>query len=120
MIVQIKGKDFDREVLESDIPVFVCFTTTSCGSCFALCIVVEMLASEYHDRIKFVMVDTEKEPEVAEKRGISPLPAVLLFHHGKPEKKLVGFHSKGHLMAQLDALLGRGKHNAPTLAAKED
>ena len=120
MIIQITGEEFDREVLESDIPVFVCFTATSCGSCFALCVVVEILASEYRDRIKFVMIDTEKEPEVAEKRGISPLPAVLLFQQGKPEKKLVGFHSKGHLMGQLDALLEREKHNVSTLAEKED
>lgn len=115
MMARIGKQDFDREVLESNTPVFVCVSTSSCRPCFALCVVVEILASEYGDRIKFVMIDAEEDPQLAEECGVAPLPAVLIYRHGKVEKKLVGFHSKGHLMSQLDALLDEGQHTASTL-----
>jgi thioredoxin 1 len=114
MIARIGSQDFDGEVLGSNIPVFLCVSTSSCRPCFALCVVVEMLADEYGDRIKFFMIDAEEEPQLAEEHGVAPLPAVLIYKHGKVEKKLVGFHSKGHLMSQLDALLAEEEHTAPT------
>jgi thioredoxin-like negative regulator of GroEL len=88
MIAEITGRDFDAEVLKSDLPVFVCFSTSRCGSCFALCLVVEDLAQEYEGRIRFIMIDAEKEPQLAARCHIVPLPTVLLFQHGKPLKGL--------------------------------
>jgi thioredoxin 1 len=75
MITEITGQDFDEEVLKSALLVFACFTASRCGSCFALCLVVEALAKEYEGRIKFVLIDAEKEPELAARYHILPLPA---------------------------------------------
>jgi len=105
MVTEITGQDFDEEVLKSDLPVFACFTTSQCGSCFALCLVVEGLAKEYEGRMKFVTVDVEAEPKLTARYGIVPLPAVLLFKHSKPVAKLVGFQDKWSLRNRLDELL---------------
>jgi len=111
MIAEITGQDFDGEVLKSDPPVFVCFTTSRCRPCFALCLVVEGLAKEYDGRIKFVMIDVEKEPQLAARYHILPLPAVLLFQNGKPVKKLGGFQSKAYLKDALNALIAENEHS---------
>ena len=105
MITEITGKDFDKEVLKSDLPVFACFTTPQCGSCFALCLVVEDLAREYEGRIKFVRIDVEKAPELAAKYHILPLPAVVLFRDSELVEKILGFRYKGPLRNLLDALI---------------
>jgi thioredoxin 1 len=105
MIDQITSQDFDEEVLKSNLPVFACFSTACCGTCFALCFVVEDLAAEYNGIIKFVMIDVEKEPQLADRYNILPLPAVRLFHHGKPIKEMVGFQSKAHLKKMLNKLV---------------
>ena len=105
MIAEIAAHDFDGEVLKSDLPVFVCFSTSHCGSCFALCLVVEDLAEEYDGRMKFVMIDVEKEPQLAATYHILPLPAVLLFRHGKPLREIRGFQSKTYLKNALNALI---------------
>ena len=97
MIAEITDQDFDEEVLKSDAPVFACFTTSQCGSCFALCLVVKDLAKEYDGMVKFVRIDVEKEPEVATKYHVLPLPTVLLFQDSEPVKKLLGFHYKRSL-----------------------
>jgi len=111
MIAEITGQDFDGEVLKSDLPVFVCFTTSPCGSCFALCLVVEDLAEEYAGRMRFVMIDAEKEPQLAVRYHILPLPAVLLFQNGKPAKKLGGFQSKAYLKNALNALIAENEQS---------
>lgn len=105
MIAELTLQDFNGAVLKADIPVFVCFSTSRCRSCFALCLVVADLAEEYCGRIKFVMVDVEKEPQLAIRYNILPLPAVLLFNHGKPIKEMGGFQSKAHIKKTLDTLV---------------
>ena len=105
MITEIEGPDFDEEVLNSDIPVFTCFTTSQCGSCFALCLVMDDLAKQYEGRIKFVMINVETEPQLATKYNIIPLPAMLLFRDSEPVNKLLGFQYKGSLRDLLNSVL---------------
>ncbi len=111
MVEYVTDQNFEDEVLKSDLPVFVCFSATRCGSCFALCLVVDDLAEEYDGRMKFVMIDVEKEPQLAAKYHILPLPAVLLFRHGKSLKELGGFHDKAHLKNALNALIAEKEHS---------
>jgi thioredoxin 1 len=105
MIMKLIEQDFDVEVLEAASPVFACFTTSHCRACFALCLIVEDLAREYSRKMKFVMIDTEQEPQLAERYNILPLPTVLVFQHGKPQKKLLGFQSKSYLISTLEELI---------------
>lgn len=107
MITEISGQDFHQEVLESDLPVFACFTTAQCGSCFALCLVIDDLMKEYEGRMKFVRIDVEKEPELASRYDILPLPAVLLFQGSEPVKKLLGFQERWALRDLLDTLTAK-------------
>ena len=104
-MIEITGRDFDNEVLKSELPVFACFTASPCGSCFALCLITEDLTEEYEGKIKFVKIDVEKEPDLAARYNILPLPAILLFQQGEPLKKLGGFQSKAYLRNSLNALI---------------
>jgi len=104
MINEIEGNGFDEAVLGSEMPVFVCFSTSRCGSCFALCLVVEDLVEEYEGRIKFVVVDVEKAPELARRYNMLAMPAVLLFNRGEPLKELGGFQSKVRIRNTLNEL----------------
>ena len=111
MIIEITGRDFDDEVVKSELPVLACFTASQCGACFALCLVTEDLTEEYQGRIKFVKIDAGKEIELAARYNILPLPALLLFQHGKPVKKLGGFQSKAYLKKSLTALIAENEHS---------
>ncbi len=108
MMTQMPGEGLQEELLQSDMPVLVCITARECGPCFALCLVVDDLANEYQGRAKFIKVDTTRAPEAACVDEYSPLPTMLLFWRGKLRKKLVGFHTKGSLMNQIDRLLEAG------------
>lgn len=107
MVARVTSQDFEDKVLKSHLPVFACFTTSWCRSCFAFCLVIEDLAREYKGTIRFVEVDAEDAPELMERYHLRALPCVLLFKGGKPVRKSLGFRSRAPLKNLLDVLAGR-------------
>ena len=57
VLTEITKQNFEEEVLNSDLPVFACFTTSWCRSCFPACFVADGLANRYEGQIKFVRID---------------------------------------------------------------
>jgi thioredoxin 1 len=106
---EITDKYFDREVLKCELPVFTCFTTEWCRSCYPTCLLADELAEKYVGRIKFVRVDTDKSPEVSARYRITVMPTILVFHNSRPVKKLVGFQDRKSLKRLLDSMTARSK-----------
>jgi thioredoxin 1 len=111
-MIDIKARDFDKEVLECKLPVFTCFTAHWCHTCFPTCLFAEQLVKEYDGRIKFVRLDTEKCLEIAERYHVIAVPTILLFQKSQEVKRFLGFQDKWSLKVFLDSViaeeLGRG------------
>ena len=105
MITRVKRQKFEDQVLKSELPVFVCFVTSWCGSCFALRLVMKSLVKRYRNKMRFVEVDAEETPEIVEKYHLRALPTMLIFKDGKPVKKLLGFRHKRELIVFLDKVV---------------
>jgi len=105
MLTEVTEQNFDEEVLNSKLPVFACFTTSWCRSCFPTCFVADGLANRYEGQIKFVRIDKEKVPEIADEYYITVVPSVILFQDSQMIKKLLGYQEERALMNLLDALL---------------
>jgi thioredoxin 1 len=98
----VTGEDFRDEVLDSSLPVFACFTTQPCESCFPLCLLARELAEEYRGKIKFVTIDAGEEADLADRYHVLSVPEVILFRDSRPAKRLLGFHYKSVLRNILD------------------
>jgi len=109
-MIDVTARDFDREVLECDVPVFSCFTTRWCHTCFPTCLFADELLKEYEGRVKFVRVDMEKSSEIAERYHIIAVPTILLFQDSQPVKRLLGFQNRRSLSHVLDMMVA-GKDN---------
>jgi thioredoxin 1 len=112
---EIIDRDFKREVLEGQIPVFACFTTRWCHSCYPTCLLSDELANEYEGRVKFVKIDVGKIPRVTAGYRIIAVPTILIFKGSQPVKTLLGIQDRSSLKALLnsvtsdsDKLPGRG------------
>jgi len=105
MLTEVTEQNFDKEVLNSDLPVFACFTTSWCGHCFQTCFVADELANRYEGRIKFVKIDKEKAPEISEEYHITVVPSIIFFQDSQMIKKLLGYQERRVLRTKLDALL---------------
>jgi thioredoxin 1 len=104
-MIEISERDFEKEVLECELPVFVCFTTRWCGHCFPTCLTADELESRYDGRIKFVRIDKEKAPEISDKYHIIAVPSTIIFQDSRMIKKLLGYQDKLALKDLLDSLL---------------
>ena len=109
MLTEVTEQNFDEEVLNSDLPVFVCFTAAWCGHCFPTCLVADELVNRYEGRIKFVRIDKEKTPEISDEYHIAVVPSIILFQDSQITKKLLGYQEEGALRDLLDALSAGGE-----------
>jgi thioredoxin 1 len=105
MLTELTEQNFEEEVLNSDLPVFACFITSWCSSCFPTCFVADELASRYEGRIKFVRMDQEKVPRLSVAYNITVVPSIILFKGSNMVQKLPGYQEETALRNLLDTLL---------------
>jgi len=103
-MIEIMDRDFDKEVLKCDLPVFACFTTRWCYTCFPTCLFAEDLLNEYDGIVKYVKVDIEESPEVSQRYNIVAVPTILLFQNSQPVKRLLGFQDRRSLRTLLNSV----------------
>ena len=94
-------ENFEKEVLQSDVPVLVDFWVTWCMPCKMLAPVIEEIAAEA-DGYKVGKVDVDQEPELAQKYRIMSIPSILVFKNGKVAASTVGVQPKAALKELLN------------------
>ncbi|MEO2064936.1 thioredoxin [Thermovibrio guaymasensis] len=99
-------EEFEREVLQSDIPVLVDFWAPWCGPCRMLAPTIDELAQEYEGKVKVVKVNTDELPMVAMQYGIRGIPTVMLFVNGDVADVKVGLQPKAVFENMIERVLG--------------
>ncbi|NQT40409.1 MAG: thioredoxin [Planctomycetes bacterium] len=92
--------DFQRKVLESDVPVLVDFYADWCGPCRMLAPTLEELARETSDA-RIVKVDVDRNPELAARYKVGSIPSLAVFAGGEIRAQHVGLADKSELKALL-------------------
>ena len=105
--IDITDDSFNAEVVQSDTPVLVDFWAEWCGPCKMIAPIVEELAEEFGDKIKFTKLDVDTNPQSAMNFGIRGIPTLLIFNGGKPVETVVGAVPKSVLKKKLDAALAK-------------
>lgn len=105
-LIDVKGDNFETEVLKSDVPVLVDFWAPWCGPCKMLAPTVEQLASEYEGKLKVVKVNTDEAPEIANRYNVMSIPTLILFVNGEPVAREVGLQPIDRLRQLVDTHIG--------------
>lgn len=101
----LTDKNFEEEVLKSDIPVMVDFWAEWCTPCRVVSPIVDELAKEYHGKVKIGKLNVD-ENSVSANYNIMSIPTLLIFKDGKPIKSVVGARPKDDYKRALDEALG--------------
>jgi thioredoxin 1 len=102
-VIAFTDTNFDREVLQSEIPVLVDFWATWCAPCKAIAPLVDAVADEYTGRVKVGKVNVDENPATPGKYGVRGIPTLILFKGGVVIDQIVGAVPK----SQLDALIAK-------------
>ncbi|KAJ3184013.1 Cytoplasmic thioredoxin isoenzyme 2 [Gaertneriomyces sp. JEL0708] len=89
MVHQITSEEEFNEIIKSNEIVIVDFFATWCGPCKMIAPKFENFSSTY-TKAKFIKVDVDEVPAVAEKVGVTAMPTFVVFKGGEEAERIVG------------------------------
>lgn len=102
-VLAFTDSNFDRDVLQSDIPVLVDFWATWCAPCKAISPMIDSIADDYAGKVKVGKVNVDENPATPGKFGVRGIPTLIMFKGGAVVDQLVGAVPR----SQLEALIAK-------------
>jgi len=101
----VTDKDFEQQVLQSELPVLVDLYADWCEPCKALEPILNELSSELSGKLKIVRVDIEKNPLLARGFRVQSIPMLVLIHQGRPVDQVMGLVDKKAILELVQPVL---------------
>ncbi len=105
LVPSVTTAQWEREVAGSELPVIVDFWAPWCAPCRQVGPVVEAMALMRKGSYKFVKVNIDEEPKLAETFGVQSIPLIGLFRNGRLERQSLGAKPRQQLEAELGMLV---------------
>jgi putative thioredoxin len=105
--VDVTEETFEAEVVERsrEVPVVADFWAEWCGPCHALAPVLEREVDARAGAVELVKIDVDANQELAQRFGVSSIPAVKAFRDGRVVAEFTGALSPTSVAGFIDELL---------------
>lgn len=104
-VLSVTTATFQREVLESELPVLIDLWAEWCGPCKQLSPRVEEVAREFEGRLKVVKINVDQNPQIAQAFRAESIPMLVVVAGGRPVKTAVGALSKREILDLVEPFL---------------
>jgi thioredoxin 1 len=88
--IHVTDAEFEKEVLQSDLPVIVDFWAPWCGPCRMVAPALEKIAKEQAGKLVIAKVNTDENAQWAMKYRVQGIPTMLFISKGKVIHQQVG------------------------------
>jgi thioredoxin 1/putative thioredoxin len=103
----VTERDFEQQVLRSELPVLLMFTADWCQPCKTVAPEVEAFAREMEGKVKVVKLDVDRTPSIAQRLRIESVPTFVVIAEGRIQDAIVGPPSKKKMREMMEPFLPR-------------
>lgn len=104
-VLTVDEHSFARTI-ENHPALVIDFWAEWCGPCRRVAPVVEELAQELAGKVTFAKCDTDRNQHLAMQFGISAIPCLILFSHGKMADRIIGALPKETIRNKIKCAFG--------------
>ncbi len=115
--IHVTDAEFEKLVLQSELPVVVDFWAPWCGPCRMVAPALEKIAKEQAGKLVVAKVNTDENFQWAMKYGVQGIPTMLFISKGKVVHQQVGALPEPVLRKVMDQFLAVANPPAKTNAA---
>lgn len=104
-VITVNNENFEKEVLQSRMPVLLDFWANWCGPCRMMSPVVDDIAESMNTSIKVGKINIDECPDLAQKYNVMSIPTFVVIKNGKEAARTVGVQSREDLVSHLKTVL---------------
>ena len=97
-VTELNKDNFEKEVMEANVPVLIDFWASWCGPCRMMSPVIDQIAEEMGDKLKVCKVNVDENHELAEKYEIMTIPAFIVIKNGAEAGRTIGVQTKEDIL----------------------
>ena len=105
-VQDVNDGNFTEAVLDSKEPVLVDFWAQWCGPCRSLAPIVDALAEQYAGTARFMKLNVDDNPQLAERYRVQAIPTLIVFRDGEEKQRMVGVSRREVIARAIDAHVG--------------
>ena len=97
-VTELNKDNFEKEVMEANVPVLIDFWASWCGPCRMMSPLIDQIAEEMGDELKVCKVNVDQNHELAEKYEIMTIPAFIVIKNGAESGRTIGVQPKEDIL----------------------